>query len=121
MKLTSSLLLAAAAGLVRSSPVEKRQVSDGMVSHSPLFDSCIDFCTAAVLNYALTLEHLEAAFYEEGLKNYTHHDFVEAGCKDPFYSNLKQIRADEKAHEQFLTKALSGMCNQPAQERRIGC
>lgn len=31
MKLTSSLLLAAGAGLVNSSPVEKRAVSDGML------------------------------------------------------------------------------------------
>lgn len=67
-------------------------------------------CTADVLQYALTLEHLEASFYEEGMKNYTKQDFVDAGLNEAAYSNLKMIAGDEKAHEEFLTKALSGTC-----------
>lgn len=62
-----------------------------------------------MLNYALTLEHLEATFYEEGLKNYTQEDFVKAGMKDPFYANLKEVASDEKQHVDFLTSALKGM------------
>jgi len=58
----------------------------------------------------LTLEHLEASFYEEGLKNYTHEDFVKAGLMDPFYANLKEVAKDEKSHEEFLTQALKGKC-----------
>jgi hypothetical protein len=57
----------------------------------------------------LTLEHLEAAFYEEGLKNYTQADFVNAGLKDPFYANLQEVGKDEQSHEAFLTSALKGM------------
>lgn len=57
----------------------------------------------------MTLEHLEATFYAEGLKNYTHQDFLDAGFPDPFYSNLQQVASDEKSHVQFLTEALSGM------------
>lgn len=56
----------------------------------------------------MTLEHLEASFYEEGLKNYTHEDFVKAGLMDPFYANLKEVAKDEKSHEEFLTQALKG-------------
>ena len=59
----------------------------------------------------MTLEHLEATFYAEGLKNYTHQDFLDAGFPDPFYSNLQQVASDEKSHVDFLTKALSGMCD----------
>lgn len=64
---------------------------------------------ADILNYALTLEHLEAAFYAEGLKNYTQQDFISAGYMDPFYANLQSIASDEQTHVQFLTSALTGM------------
>lgn len=50
---------------------------------------------ANVLNYALTLEHLEDKFYREALSNYTQADFVAAGFPDPFYSNLQQTAAEE--------------------------
>ena len=59
-----------------------------------------------ILNYALTLEHLEDKFYREGLANYSHNAFVEAGFLDPFYENLKEVSSDETAHVDFLTKAL---------------
>lgn len=67
------------------------------------------FYLADILNYALTLEHLEANFYAEGLKNYTQQDFISAGYMDPFYDNLKSIASDEQTHVQFLTSALTGM------------
>ncbi|KAK5797378.1 hypothetical protein VI817_003669 [Penicillium citrinum] len=68
-----------------------------------------------ILNYALTLEHLEASFYEEGLKNYTHEDFVKAGLMDPFYANLKEVAKDEKSHEEFLTQALKAAGAHPVE------
>ena len=68
-----------------------------------------DCYLADILNYALTLEHLEATFYQEGLQNYTQQDFISAGYMDPFYANLQVIASDEQTHEQFLTQALSGM------------
>ncbi|KAJ5037820.1 hypothetical protein NUH16_011421 [Penicillium rubens] len=89
MKLTNIALTSAAIGLANAGLVSKRAVSD-----------------ADILNYALTLEHLEASFYEEGLKNFTQEDFVKAGMKDPFYANLKEVASDEKEHVDFLTSAL---------------
>lgn len=71
---------------------------------------------ADILNYALTLEHLEASFYEEGIKNYTQADFMSAGCKDPFYANLQSVASDEKAHVQFLTTALSAAGAKPVEK-----
>lgn len=59
-----------------------------------------------ILNYALTLEHLEDKFYRDGLANYTHDDFLAAGFADPFYDNLKEVSFDETTHVEFLTTAL---------------
>lgn len=71
---------------------------------------------ADILQYALTLEHLEASFYEQGLKNYTQSDFMAAGFKDPsFFANIKMVGEDEKAHEDFLTKALSAAGAKPVE------
>ncbi|KAJ5872334.1 uncharacterized protein N7529_004687 [Penicillium soppii] len=89
MKFTNIALTGAAIGLANAGPVSKRAITD-----------------ADVLNYALTLEHLEAAFYQEGLKNYTQADFVKAGFKDPFYANLQEVASDETEHVSFLTSAL---------------
>lgn len=72
-------------------------------------------CTTDILNYALTLEHLEATFYEQGMKNYTRDDFMAAGCEDTFYKNIMKVGEDEKSHEQSLTKALSAAGAKPVE------
>jgi hypothetical protein len=84
----------AAAGLVSAVPVvEKRDtaITDG-----------------DILNYALTLEHLEDKFYREGLANFTEDQFASAGFDSTFYANLKEVSSDETTHVSFLTKALTG-------------
>ncbi|KAL2828619.1 ferritin-like domain-containing protein [Aspergillus pseudoustus] len=98
MKFTYVALYSAALSLAQASPVKRAEITD-----------------ADILNYALTLEHLEAAFYEEGLKNYTQQDFVNAGMHDPFYANLKSVGTDEKAHEDFLTQALTAAGAKPVE------
>ena len=60
-----------------------------------------------ILNYALTLEHLEDKFYREGLANYTESDFAAAGFDSTFYSNLKEVSSDEMTHVGFLTAAIT--------------
>ena len=62
-----------------------------------------------ILHYALTLEHVEDAFYRQGLQNYSQTDFINAGFPDPFYNDLKQISAEESEHVQFLSDTLTSL------------
>jgi hypothetical protein len=66
-----------------------------------------------VLNYALTLEHLEYAFYRDGIGNFTFGN-------DPFGqsidTNLAAIRDHEGAHVTALTDAIVSMGGTPVTE-----
>lgn len=64
---------------------------------------------AQILNYALTLEHLESTFYKEALQNFTEPMFEAAGFSAAFYSNVMELAKDEATHVSFLTTALTGM------------
>lgn len=74
------------------------------------------FTDVDVLNYALTLEHLEDKFYREALANFTQADFAAAGFDATFYTNLKEISADETTHVTFLSGALSAAGATPVKE-----
>jgi len=62
-----------------------------------------------ILNFALTLEHLESKFYRDGLLQFKEGDFATAGYDAAFYDNLVEISADEDTHVSFLTTALTNI------------
>ncbi|PBP22149.1 hypothetical protein BUE80_DR006963 [Diplocarpon rosae] len=93
MKYASSI--AALAAIATANPVVTRRQAEAAITD------------VGILNYALTLEHLEDKFYREGLANYTQEDFIQAGFTDPFYANLKEISYDETTHVSFLSTALA--------------
>jgi len=75
-----------------------------------------------ILNYALQLEQLEAAFYNQGLRQYSSSDFAQAPLFSQLgevaaldtYAYLSIIRAHENAHVRSLTAALRGFGATPA-------
>jgi len=66
-----------------------------------------------ILNYALTLEHLEHAFYVEFLAKYSAKDFEAAGFEDFVRGRLNQVGQHEAQHVQFLQSALGNAATKP--------
>ncbi len=64
-----------------------------------------------VLNYALTLEHLEYAFYRDGLDTFGSDSFDEG-----VYDTLTGIRDHEGAHVETLTQVVSDLGGTPVEE-----
>lgn len=77
----------------------------------------------AILNYALTLEYLEAQFYEEGLDNISEShlvdgplaDFGEA-VTDNAYDYLETIRDHEETHVATLVAVIESLDGEPVDE-----
>lgn len=66
-----------------------------------------------VLNYALTLEHLEHAFYRDGVGRFT---FGEDSRGASIDANLAAIRDHEQAHVEALTQAILDLGGEPVAE-----
>lgn len=88
----ASIALVAAATLAVAAPVAEKRAAA--------------YTDADILNYALTLEHLEDTFYRGGLAEFSEEQFADAGFDSTFYNNLKKISDDETTHVSFLTSAL---------------
>ncbi|KAL9130200.1 MAG: hypothetical protein Q9217_001545 [Psora testacea] len=87
-----------------------------MSSLKAIREAAPEISDADILNYALTLEHLEDKFYREGLANYTAEAFADAGFDATFYDNLKEISSDETIHVSYLTAALTKAGAKPVAE-----
>ncbi|KAA1478046.1 hypothetical protein DENSPDRAFT_885585 [Dentipellis sp. KUC8613] len=62
-----------------------------------------------ILNFALTLEHLENVFYTTGLQNFSQQDFDQAGLPSGTRGFYEQISAHEQTHVDTLTATLASL------------
>ncbi|PWY96871.1 hypothetical protein BCV70DRAFT_109368 [Testicularia cyperi] len=118
MKLTPSFVLAlAAASSASAVPLFKRQVDAGnsttpsnststSSSGSASNSTSLTLDDTQILQYALTLEHLEATFYNQSLSNLSSGDFESAGYNASVRNQIYSIGQDEASHVRFLTTAL---------------
>ncbi|GAW06807.1 hypothetical protein LENED_008757 [Lentinula edodes] len=81
------------------------QVRDGSSSSSTIDDTTI-------LNYALTLEYLESAFYTGALSSFSQDDFTNDGLPEWARGRFEQIAAHEQAHVELLSNALGSNATQ---------
>ncbi len=75
------------------------------------FDGPID-----VLNYALTLEHLEATFYRTNNEEFSEADFEDAGFSANVYGRFQSIETHERDHVDALVAAIESLGGEPAEE-----
>jgi hypothetical protein len=69
-----------------------------------------------VLNYALTLEHLEYAFYRDGLEQFSAEDFAAAGYAANVYEWFGIIRDHEMEHVNTITSVITDLGGEPVAE-----
>jgi hypothetical protein len=69
-----------------------------------------------ILNYALTLEHLEASFYRDGLDDLGEDAFTDAGRPANVFGLLEEIRDHELAHVETLTGVITDLGGVPVEE-----
>ncbi|KAK6544759.1 hypothetical protein TWF694_001442 [Orbilia ellipsospora] len=68
-----------------------------------------------VLQFALTLEHLENVFYKKALARFSEIEFLAAGHSFEYYNNLKYIAHDEEAHVKLLTAGITAAGGTPVE------
>lgn len=66
-----------------------------------------------ILQFALTLEHLEAAFYKQGLEKFPVSDFKALGFSDETINNLVHVGETEATHVTFLMGAITASGKTP--------
>jgi bacterioferritin (cytochrome b1) len=71
-----------------------------------------------VLNYALTLEHLEAAFYRDGLAMIGERGITALGFDAGVFEYLGEIGAHEAAHVTTLTDVITQLGGTPVAEQK---
>jgi len=68
-----------------------------------------------ILQFALTAEHLESAFYNKGFSQFSKSDFQALGLSSLEVDGLLQVGIDEQIHESTLLSALTAQGVQPVE------
>lgn len=76
-----------------------------------LLDTPVD-----VLNYALTLEHLEYAFYRDGLETFSAGDFAAVGYAPNVRDYFIMIRDHEMEHVDAISSVIMDLGGEPVPE-----
>nr|MBA3450920.1 ferritin-like domain-containing protein [Chloroflexia bacterium] len=79
-------------------------------------DTASDEDLLSVLNYALTLEHLENAFYRDGLASFTVDAFTALGFQPSVVDYIAEIGGHELAHVETLTTVITDLGGTPVAE-----
>jgi len=98
-------------GIASAQSGDATPATDTMTSGESPFTSDVD-----VLNYALTLEHLENAFYRDGLAMLGVNGFTALGFQPGVFDFLSEIGAHEAAHVDTLTGVISQLGGEPVAE-----
>lgn len=100
MKVTLAFVLAGLASYASAGPLKPVQAATGPLD-------------IQILQYALTLEHLEAAFYKEGLATYSSEDFSAAGFPLEVRQDLVAAGEHEAIHVTALQSLLGSRATKP--------
>ncbi|KAJ7598974.1 ferritin-like domain-containing protein [Mycena floridula] len=79
----------------------------------PVIETRSDVDDGQILNFALTLEHIENKFYHDALAKFNQQAFLDAGLPSFARDRFLEVAAHEQAHVDFLTKALKAAGVEP--------
>jgi hypothetical protein len=106
----------AAGGMVAAALVGSGRIGLGKAMAQETEDDEMVFMDdVAVLNYALTLEHLEYAFYRDGLGNFAFGSDAFGNSIDEY---LAAVRDHEGAHVELLTSVIADLGGEPVMEAK---
>ncbi|MDI1490831.1 MAG: hypothetical protein OHK93_002036 [Ramalina farinacea] len=82
----------------------------------PILSRSTHYKETDLLNFILSLEQFQDAFYRQGLANFTQAQFAQAGFDADFYSNLTELASQEHTHVTSLTSTLRQLNATPVAE-----
>ena len=101
-----AVLAATVSVFAAPSPHRRQQISSELLALHAFSAVSPRYIVDQVLNFALTLENLENAFYQQGLGMFDAQAFADAGFAPFVRGRLAQIGEHEAVHVKFLQGAL---------------